>query len=79
MAAAGFFHQTGIKVDSMRLVANQSVDGMGSFTICMRLVVKERDGMVHRWGIFLKKEGWTGPLKLAGPLVPLLPKRGMDC
>jgi hypothetical protein len=79
MAAAGFFHQTGIKVDSMRLVANQSVDGMGSSTICMRLVVKERDGIAHRWRIFLKKEGWTDPLKSAGPLVPLLPKRGMDC
>jgi hypothetical protein len=64
---------------SVCLVASQRVDGMGSSMICMRLVVKERDGMVHRWGIFLKKEGWSGPLKSADPLVPLLPKRGMDC
>jgi hypothetical protein len=70
---------TQLRLLSVRLVANQNVDGVGSSSIQMCLVTKEKDGMVHRLGIFLRKQGWTGPLKSAGPLVPLLSNCGMDC
>jgi hypothetical protein len=39
----------------MLLVEDQRLDGMGSSLIWMRLVVKKRDGTVHRMGTFAGK------------------------